>query len=188
MTTACLIDLGADAGKVKETMETSADVDVEVTRTTKKGIAATAVNVTVKKEGSLKLSEIIGRISSLSLPEEVISDAVSVFKILGKAESKIHGVPLHKVHFHELGQEDAIADIVGACAALHDLGLKGHRIYCTPISVGEGFIKFSHGKFPVPAPAALEILKEYSLPWKTGPVEGELSHTYRRGAARSFRE
>jgi len=174
MTTACLIDLGADADKVKDAMEIAADVEVKVTRTNKKGIAATAVNVSTKKDGSLKLSEIIGRIGSLSLPDEVISDAVSVFNILGKAESKVHGVPIEKLHFHELGQEDAIADIVGACAAFHDLGLKDHRIYCTPISVGEGFIEFSHGKFPVPAPAALEILKEYSLPWKPGPVEGEL--------------
>ncbi|MDP3103366.1 MAG: nickel pincer cofactor biosynthesis protein LarC [Candidatus Methanoperedens sp.] len=174
MTTACLIDLGADADKVKDAMEIAADVEVEVTRTNKNGIAATAVNVSTKKDGSLKLSEIIGRIGSLSLPEGVISDAVSVFNILGKAESKVHGVPIEKLHFHELGQEDAIADIVGACAAFHDLGLKDHRIYCTPISVGEGFIEFSHGKFPVPAPAALEILKEYSLPWKPGPVEGEL--------------
>jgi uncharacterized protein (TIGR00299 family) protein len=174
MTTACLIDLGADADKVKEAMEEAADVEVEVTRTTKKGIAATAVNVTVKKEGSLKLSEIVKRIGSLSLPEDVISDAVYVFNILGSAESKIHGVPLEKLHFHELGQEDAIADIVGACTAFHDLELKEHRIYCTPISTGKGFIEFSHGKFPVPAPAALEILKVFSLPWKTGPVEGEL--------------
>ncbi|GFO98188.1 hypothetical protein ig2599ANME_2411 [groundwater metagenome] len=174
MIIACLIDFGADAGKVKEAMEISADVEVEVTRTTKKGIAATAVNVSTKKDGNLKLSEIIKRISSLSLPGDVISDAVSVFNILGKSESKVHGVPLEKLHFHELGQEDAIADIVGACIAFHDLGLKEHRVYCTPISVGEGFIEFSHGKFPVPAPAALEILKEYSLPWKTGPVEGEL--------------
>lgn len=174
MTTACLIDLGADADKVRNAMETAADVEVEVTRTTKKGIAATAVNVTTKKVGSLKLSDLIRRISSLSLPEEVISDAICVFNILGKAESRVHGVPIEKLHFHELGQEDAIADIVGACTAFHDLGLGDHRIYCTPVSVGEGFIEFSHGKFPVPAPAVLEILKEYSLPWKLGPVEGEL--------------
>jgi uncharacterized protein (TIGR00299 family) protein len=94
--------------------------------------------------------------------------------ILGKAEAKIHGTTLEKLHFHELGQEDAIADIIGACTAFHDLGLKDHRIFCTPISVGMGFIEFSHGKFPVPAPAALEILKTYSLPWQLGPVEGEL--------------
>lgn len=174
MMIACLIDLGADADKVREAMESAADVEVEVTRTTKKGIAATAVNVSTKKDGNLKLSEIIRRINELSLPDDIISDAVSVFNILGKAEAKIHGVPLEKLHFHELGQEDAIADIIGACTAFHDLDLKDYRIYCTPISVGEGFIEFSHGKFPVPAPAALEILKEYSLPWKPGPVEGEL--------------
>jgi uncharacterized protein (TIGR00299 family) protein len=174
MTTACLIDLGADADKVKKAMETAAHVDIDVARTTKKGIAASTVNVSTKKDGSLKLSEIIKRIKSLPLPDDVISDAVSVFNILGKAESKVHGVALEKLHFHELGQEDAIADIIGACTAFHDLGLKGHRVYCTPISVGSGFIEFSHGKFPVPAPAALEILKEYSLQWKTGPVDGEL--------------
>jgi uncharacterized protein (TIGR00299 family) protein len=174
MMIACLIDLGGDADKVRKAMESAADVEVEVTRITKKGIAATAVNVSTKKDGDLKLSEIIRRINELSLPDDIISDAVSVFNILGKAEAKIHGVPLEKLHFHELGQEDAIADIIGACTAFHDLDLKDHRIYCTPISVGEGFIEFSHGKFPVPAPAALEILKEYSLPWKPGPVEGEL--------------
>jgi uncharacterized protein (TIGR00299 family) protein len=174
MTTACLIDLGADADKVKKAMETAAHVEIDVVRTTKKGIAASAVNVSTKKNGSLRLSEIIKRIKSLPLPDDVISDTVSVFNILGKAESKVHGVSIEKLHFHELGQEDAIADISGACTAFHDLGLKRYRVYCTPISVGSGFIEFSHGKFPVPAPAALEILKEYSLPWKTGPVDGEL--------------
>jgi uncharacterized protein (TIGR00299 family) protein len=174
MTTAALIDLGADAGKVREAMELAADVDVEVSKRIKKGISACSVNVTTRKEGSLTLAEIIKRIESLSLPSDIISDAISVFNILGKAEAKVHGVSLEKLHFHELGQEDAIADIIGACAAFYDLGLKEYRIYCTPVSVGMGFIEFSHGKFPVPAPAALEILKEYSLSWKLGPVEGEL--------------
>jgi uncharacterized protein (TIGR00299 family) protein len=174
MMTACLIDLGADANTVKKAMESAADVEVGVTRTTKKGIDATAVNVSTKKDGNLKLSEIIRRINELSFSDYIISDAVSVFNILGKAESKIHGVPIEKLHSHELGQEDAIADIIGACTAFHDLDLKDHRIYCAPISVGEGLIEFSHGKFPVPAPATLEILKEYSLPWRIGPVEGEL--------------
>ncbi len=174
MTTAALIDLGADAGKVKEAMELAADVDVEVSKTTKKGISACSVNVTTRKEGSLTLAEIIKRVESLSLPSDIVTDAISVFSILGKAEAKVHGVSLDKLHFHELGQEDAIADIIGACTTFHDLGLKEYRIYCTPVSVGMGFVEFSHGKFPVPAPAALEILKEYSLPWKLGPVEGEL--------------
>jgi uncharacterized protein (TIGR00299 family) protein len=174
MIIAALIDLGADAGRIKEAMEMSAHVGVEVSKTIKKGISACSVNVSTKKEGSLKFAEIIERINSLSLSPEVLSDAVSVFNILGKAEAKVHCTNLEKLHFHEIGQEDAIADIIGACAAFHDLGLKRHRIYCMPISAGSGFIEFSHGKFPVPAPAALEILKEYSLPWRSGHVDGEL--------------
>ncbi|MFA4934997.1 MAG: nickel pincer cofactor biosynthesis protein LarC [Candidatus Methanoperedens sp.] len=174
MITAGLIDLGADAIKVKEAMEFAADVKVEFSRATKKGISAQFASVVTKKEGSMTFREILDRINSLDLDSEIIKDAISVFNILGKAESKVHGVSLEKLHFHELGQEDAIADIVGACTAFHDLGLKNHRSYCTPISVGMGFVEFSHGKFPVPAPAALEILKEYSLPWKLGPAEGEL--------------
>ncbi len=169
-----LIDLGADAIKVKESMELAADVEVEISKTTKKGLSACSVDVSTKKEGSLTFVKIIERVSSLSLPTAVISDAISVFNILGKAEAKVHGIALEKLHFHELGQEDAVADIIGACAAFHELGLERYRIYCTTISVGRGFVEFSHGKFPVPAPATLEILAEYSLPWQPGPVEGEL--------------
>lgn len=174
MTIAALIDLGADAGKIKTAMELAANVDVEISRSNKKGISACSVDVSTKKEGSLALSEIIARIKALDIPSIVIADAIAVFNILGRAEAKIHGTTLEKLHFHELGQEDAIADIIGACTAFQDMGLKDYRIYCTPVSVGMGFIEFSHGKFPVPAPAALEILKEYSLPWQMGPVDGEL--------------
>jgi uncharacterized protein (TIGR00299 family) protein len=174
MITAGLIDLGADSRKVREAMESAAHVGVEFSRAAKKGISAQFVNVITKKEGCMTFGEVLERINSLDLHPEIINDVISVFNILGKAEAKLHGTTLEKLHFHELGQEDAIADIVGACTAFHDLNLKKYRIYSTPISVGMGFIEFSHGKFPVPAPAALEILKEYSLIWQQGPVEGEL--------------
>jgi uncharacterized protein (TIGR00299 family) protein len=174
MITAGLIDLGADSRKVREAMESAAHVGVEFSRAAKKGISAQFVNVITKKEGCMTFGEVLERINSLDLHPEIINDVISVFNILGKAEAKLHGTTLEKLHFHELGQEDAIADIVGACTAFHNLNLKKYRIYSTPISVGMGFIEFSHGKFPVPAPAALEILKEYSLIWQQGPVEGEL--------------
>ena len=174
MIIAALIDLGADAGRIKEAMELAAGVDVNIFKTTKNGISAHKVNVITKKEGSLTFAGILERLRSFNLPFDVVEDATAVFNILGKAEAKIHGASLEELHFHELGQEDAIADIVGACTAFHDLGLKKYRIYCTPISTGKGFVEFSHGKFPVPAPAALEILRKYSLPWQAGPVDGEL--------------
>ncbi len=174
MTIGALIDSGADARKVKDAMEETAEVAVKISRTNKSGIDACSVDVSTNKESSMTFAEIINRIESADIPRAVISDAVSIFKILGNAEGKVHGMGLENLHFHELGQEDAIADIIGACTAFHDLGLKDFRIYCTPISAGKGFIEFSHGIFPVPAPASLEIVKEYSLPWQTGPVEGEL--------------
>jgi len=174
MITAALIDMGADATKVKEAMELAANVDVEISKTIKKGISAHRVNVITRNEGSLTLKEILRRIGSLALPSDTLNSAISVFNILGKAESRVHGEALENLHFHEIGQEDAIADIIGACTAFHYLGLKECRVYCTPVSVGGGFINFSHGKFPVPAPATLEILTEYSLPWQTGPVDKEL--------------
>lgn len=169
-----LIDLGADCNKIKEAMENAANVEVEIARTNRKGISSVSVNVLTKNEGSMSFTRMLDRINSLNLPPAIISDAISVFNILGKAEAKVHGAGLEKLHFHELGQEDAIADTIGACTAFNDIGSKDLRIYCMPISVGSGFVEFSHGKFPVPAPAALEIIKEYSLPWQTGPVEGEL--------------
>jgi len=174
MTIGALIDLGADAGKTRQAMELAANVEVKISRSNRKGISACSVDVSIKKEGCMTFSEIIARIKALDLHPDIIMNAISVFNILGKAEARIHGTTLDKLHFHELGQEDAIADIIGACTAFHDLGLNDNRIYCAPISVGKGFTEFSHGKFPVPAPAALEILKEYSLPWQMGPVDGEL--------------
>ncbi len=174
MVIGALIDIGASASNVKEAMELAAGVEVEISKTTKKGISACSVNVSTKKEGSLAFSEILDRIKNLDLAFDIKSDAISVFNILGKAEAKVHGTSLEKLHFHELGQEDAIADIVGACTAYHGLGLKAYRCYCDTISAGRGFVEFSHGKFPVPAPAALEILAQYSLPWQMGHSMGEL--------------
>ena len=174
MIISALIDLGADRATVKNAMENAADVSVDISKITKMGISAISVKVSTKKDTNLSFQEIIERIKSANLPAGVESDALSIFNILGNAESKVHGVPLTELHFHEIGQEDAIADIVGACTAFHDLDLSHHRIYCNTISVGSGFVEFSHGKFPVPAPATLEILKDYSLPWQQGPVEGEL--------------
>lgn len=169
-----LIDLGADATRIRSVMEHAARVEVDISRKNKGGITACSVKVSSKKSQALELAEIINRIKPLDLPEEVKRDAISIFNILGMAESKVHGVPLEQLHFHEIGQEDAIADIVGASMGFYDLGLKDHRIYTRTISTGGGYIEFSHGKFPVPAPATLEILKDHSLPWHTGPVETEL--------------
>ncbi|MGI8772996.1 MAG: nickel pincer cofactor biosynthesis protein LarC [Acidobacteriaceae bacterium] len=83
--------------------------------------------------------------------------ALEAFEHLGRAEAKIHGVPLDSVHFHEVGAVDAIVDIACAAAGLDALGVD--RWYCSAINVGGGSVDCAHGRFPVPAPATAELLK-----------------------------
>jgi len=92
--------------------------------------------------------------STLSL--WVKEKSLSVFERIAAAEGKIHGMPAEKVHFHEVGAVDSIVDIVGACIALEMLGKP--RILASPVVDGSGWIDCAHGRFPIPAPATLEIL------------------------------
>ncbi|MBI4584269.1 MAG: nickel pincer cofactor biosynthesis protein LarC [Planctomycetes bacterium] len=100
---------------------------------------------------------IVQLIRSSSLPERVQGLAIRVFTRLGEAEARVHGVPLDEVHFHEVGAVDSIVDIVGACFGLYYLDIE--TVWCSPITLGTGLAKGAHGTFPLPAPAALEVLK-----------------------------
>ena len=184
MIIASLIDLGADAIVVREAMESAADVSVSVGRVIKRGIDAvdvkvednlntnTNTNTAAGKKHSRSYPELIDEIRSASLPEKVEKDALAVFSIMADAESKVHGQDLETIHFHEVGQNDAIADVVGACTAIHEL--EWDKIHCTPITVGSGFVESAHGILPVPAPATLEILRAGKMLFKGGTVEREL--------------
>jgi uncharacterized protein (TIGR00299 family) protein len=86
------------------------------------------------------------------------------------AEGRIHGVPIEKVHFHEVGGIDAIVDIACSAAAADALDLDAW--YCSPVNVGSGFVNCAHGRFPVPAPATAELLK--NLPTYSAHVQAEL--------------
>ena len=157
-----LIGLGADQNVVRETIESTADVSVSIGKANKKGIDAVDVKINVAHEThSRHYYELVDVIKEAKLPAPIERDALNVFEIMAKAESKIHGHSLDELHFHEVGQNDAIADVVGSCAAINTL--EPHSIFCKPINVGGGFIKAAHGTLPVPAPATLEILKEGKL-------------------------
>ncbi|WP_406656965.1 nickel pincer cofactor biosynthesis protein LarC [Methanolobus sp. ZRKC2] len=157
-----LISLGADRNEVCEAIESTTDVSVSIEKVSKKGIAAVDVNIIVDREThSRHYHEIVDVILDAKLPKPVEKDVLQVFEILAKAESKIHDKTLKELHFHEVGQKDAIADIVGSCTAIRNLGAE--EIFCTPINVGGGLVETSHGTLPVPAPATLEILKEGGL-------------------------
>lgn len=90
-------------------------------------------------------------LSESSLPESVQSRALSSLKLLAEAESQVHEVPLEDVHFHEIGAVDTVADMVGVSLLVEAVG--ADEILASPIDLGSGFVTFSHGTLPVPAPA-----------------------------------
>lgn len=95
-------------------------------------------------------------IQSSSLDPAVRQRSLLVFEKLARAESKVHGVPLSRVHFHEVGAVDSILDIVGTAVGLHHLRVD--RVCASRIPLGGGYVDTQHGRLPVPAPAAAELL------------------------------
>ncbi|MBO8171806.1 MAG: nickel pincer cofactor biosynthesis protein LarC [Bacillaceae bacterium] len=116
-------------------------------------------------------TDIIKLIKDAGFEPEIENRARTIFEIIGKAEAKIHNIPLEKVHFHEVGALDSILDIVGASIALHQL--KIDRIMASPVAVGSGYVPCDHGMYPIPAPATLEILK--NIPLQSCREKGELT-------------
>ena len=100
--------------------------------------------------------EIRALIEKSDLSDFVKRHAVGIFERIAKAEGKIHGMAPEEVTFHEVGALDSIADIVLACVGIELL--KVDRVVASPLAEGRGWIDAAHGRFPVPAPATLEIL------------------------------
>lgn len=109
-------------------------------------------------------------ISASALSERIKARAQAIFQRIGEAESKIHGIPIETVHFHEVGAIDSIVDIVGACIAFEALNID--RIISSPLHVGSGTFKCQHGTYPVPGPATAELLK--GVPIYSKDIQGEL--------------
>jgi len=117
-------------------------------------------------------TEVVDIVESMALPESVEAAALGAFRFLGEAEAAIHDESLAAIEFHEVGADDAIADIVGAALLVDDLGVD--RIVTTPLSVGGGFREMAHGTYPIPAPAVVEIAERADWSIRGGPVESEL--------------
>jgi pyridinium-3,5-bisthiocarboxylic acid mononucleotide nickel chelatase len=116
------------------------------------------------------LAEIRNLLKRTDLTQRALNLSLTVFGLLAEAEGRIHGVPAEEVHFHEVGAIDAIVDIACCAAAADALDLDGW--YCSPVNVGSGFVNCAHGRFPVPAPATAELLK--NLPIYSAHVQAEL--------------
>jgi len=111
-------------------------------------------------------------VTEMGLPEAVEADAKAVFRLLGEAESRVHGTDLEETHFHEVGADDAIADIVGAALLFDDLDVD--RVVTTPVAAGGGETSMSHGVYPVPTPAVTYIAEAAAWELQGGPLDEEL--------------
>ncbi len=114
-------------------------------------------------------AEIRGLIEKSELSDFVKRHAVGIFERIAKAEGKVHGVKAEEVMFHEVGALDSIADIVLACVGIE--ALKVDRVVASPLAEGRGWVDVAHGRFPVPAPATLEILEGIPLGSLDEPFE-----------------
>lgn len=116
------------------------------------------------------MDDIEHMIRELPVPEKVREHAVAVYRLIAGAESRVHGVPVEQIHFHEVGTMDAVADVTAVCMLLEELA--PDRIVSSPVHVGSGQVRCAHGILPVPAPAVTELLR--GVPVYGGQIQGEL--------------
>lgn len=109
-------------------------------------------------------------INGLRVSDTVKRSAIEVYHRIAEAESHVHGVPVNEIHFHEVGNMDAVTDIVGVCMLMDELAPE--LVLSSPVHVGSGRVRCAHGILPVPAPATAYILKD--TPIYGGAVRGEL--------------
>ncbi len=117
------------------------------------------------------LSHINQIIDHADIPAGAKDIAGKIFRLLGEAESKVHGIPVEKIHFHEVGAIDSILDIVGTALMLDKLSIT--KTYSTTVSTGSGFANTEHGRLPVPTPATQYLLMGF--PTTPGEIESELT-------------
>ena len=121
------------------------------------------------EHGGRTFADIRQLIEKSRLTDTVKAMSVRIFAALAAAEGKIHNMPAEKVHFHEVGAVDSIADITGCCLALEMLGVQG--ISVSPLPSGQGTFKCRHGIYPIPAPATVELMKNLKSVLTDEPYE-----------------
>ena len=159
MTVGALIDAGASSAAVIDALDSlSTGSQFEVEKTKRGGIAASKfrVHLSAEPQKHRHLSHILSIIDRSGISARAKQNASAVFQRLGEAESSVHGVSIEKVHFHEVGAADSIADIVGACVALDLLNVD--EVCSSAINVGSGTVMTEHGVLPIPAPATANLL------------------------------
>jgi len=161
MLVGALVDAGASFEAIKRALKSLKVGGYVVARrkVMRGGIKATKFTVRPRQEEHKHrgLAQILKILKKSTLSPVVRERAEAAFRALAEAEAKVHGCSVEQVHFHEVGAIDAICDVVGAAAALHDLEVE--RLFCNPLPLSSGFVETEHGRMPLPAPATMELLK-----------------------------
>ena len=169
---AALLDAGLPLAKLKRELKNipALRFGLKTSQKSVHGIRAMRFHVTCgQNEPARSWKEIRQLIQRSKLKPDVKDTGFKIFSRLAEVESKIHGVPPDKVHFHEVGATDSIVDIIGAAVAIHEL--KIDAFHFSPVPLGRGVIRSRHGPLPVPGPATLALLEK--LPVQGINVEGE---------------
>ncbi|WP_461211451.1 nickel pincer cofactor biosynthesis protein LarC [Desulfocurvus sp. DL9XJH121] len=156
---AALADLGLDLAPLAAALERAGvpvELDAPVVRVN--GFGGRRLDVGAAASQPLRhLSDILAIIGSLDLNPAVRERSARAFQRLGQVEAEAHGIPLEKVHFHEVGAVDTLVDVVGAFYGLDALGVTW--VVCSPLPWFTGFVDCAHGRLPLPAPATLRLME-----------------------------
>ena len=173
MTLASLLDLGVPKEiflQELNKLNMDNEFEIEIDYKYENGIKGTKVNVITKEQHCHRnLIDVYDIIDNSRLNNNIKERVKEIFMIVAKAEAKVHGTTIDKIHFHEVGAIDSIVDIVGSCILLDLLNID--KVYSTSVPLGSGFIQCAHGVIPAAAPATVEILK--NIPVKFNHVKGE---------------
>ncbi len=174
MTLGALVDAGVPLDALNKPVVSLGLPGVRIVAREVKKFGFRATQVTVEHEPEHKhrhLHHIEAIINQGGLTPSQKATALAIFRRLAEAEAKVHGTTVEKVHFHEVGAVDSIADIVGAAVGWDVLGAE--RLVVSPMPTGTGRITIAHGEFNVPAPATAELLR--NIPLAASAVEAELT-------------
>ena len=173
MTVAALIELGLPLETLREALALLplSGYELSSRKVERHGVSGTSFRVTLteKDQPHRHYSGIAAMIEKSELKPRVKELAQRIFLRLAQAEATVHGVPLERVHFHEVGAVDSIVDIVGTAIGLDYFGIE--KVYSSGLPFGRGFVHTAHGKLPVPAPATAQLMKGIPLTADIG--EGE---------------
>lgn len=174
MMLAALIDAGVELAAVQAGIDSLGlpSCRLACEEVNKQGFRALQLTVHHEPEHAHRhLHHIAQMIEGSTLSDSQQDLAQRIFRRLAEAEAKVHGSTIEKVHFHEVGAVDSIADIVGSAIAWDLLDVQ--RVVCSAIPTGTGFVEIAHGRCAIPAPATGELLR--GIPLAASNVEGELT-------------